>query len=405
MVELRFSSEAAMKYRIFIYALIIGVGTSSFGQSGAFQEATGEYYRVFSEVSLAHAQETAEMLDAFLELYNDYLHFDLDELPTKLRVRVFSNKSNFDAYLTSLIPQQRDSFVFLQYRDVAKSELLGFYMDDDSYQKAIAHHAVVQFLKAYVPNPPLWMQKGLAVYFEKSGYSPDSQKATAADNLSWVKTIKALAGETADFITFDDLLSIDVDGANQRIEAFYAESWALISFLIDSDLKEYNRMMWDSLSALDTEATIAENSSTIKNEVFAWVTEGQFYADFEEYLATVKTFSELVREGMAFYSDEKFDSAEKSFLTAIDRNEKHDIPYYYLGLINYTRTEYTLAEYYYLTSQQMGGDLGLTYYALGVNAYADNRFDDATGFLQQASDADPFVYGEKSQSLLGKIEG
>ena len=53
----------------------------------------------------------------------------------------------------------------------------------------------------------------------------------------------------------------------------------------------------------------------------------------------------------------------------------------------------------------MGGDLGLTYYALGVNAYADNRFDDATDYLKKANEADPLAYGEKSQSLLSKIEG
>ncbi len=200
-------------------------------------------------------------------------------------------------------------------------------------------------------------------------------------------------------------MTIDVEKANENIEAFYAESWALVSFLIDSNVKEYNRMMWDSLSALDPQATMAENSKKIRAEVFSWVTDEQFYTDFQTYLASVKTFPELVRDGMAYYSDGKYDEAESAFLKAIDRNAAHDIPYYYLGLINYARGEYTLAEYYYLTSQQMGGDLGLTYYALGVNAYADNRFDDAKNYLRKANEADPFVYGKKSQSLLSKIEG
>ena len=96
--------------------------------------------------------------------------------------------------------------------------------------------------------------------------------------------------------------------------------------------------------------------------------------------------------------------AVQSFLKAIGRNEKHDIPYYYLGLINYARRDYTLAEYYYLTSQQMGGELGLTYYALGVNAYADNRFGVAKDYLKKASDADPFGYGEKTTAWLSKMD-
>ena len=119
-----------MKYRILITLLIAFITVSSFGQTGAFQEAVGEHYRVFSEISLSHAQKTAETLDAFAELYNEVLHYNLSALPAKLRVRIFANKTNFDSYLASLIPQKRDSFVFLQYQDVAKSELLGFYMDN-----------------------------------------------------------------------------------------------------------------------------------------------------------------------------------------------------------------------------------------------------------------------------------
>ncbi len=184
-----------MKYKAMIIILIVAVTGGVFAQSGAFQEASSDNYRVFSEVSVTHAQETADILEAFLELYNEYLHFDIYALPAKLRVRIFADKTNFDNYLAALIPQKRDSFVFLQYKDVAKSELLGFYMDDESFRRALAHHAVVQFLKAYVPNPPLWLQKGLAVYFEKIQYVPESRKATFSDNLAWVKTMKSLASD------------------------------------------------------------------------------------------------------------------------------------------------------------------------------------------------------------------
>jgi hypothetical protein len=380
--------------------------TVSYGQTGAFQEASSNNYRVFSEVSLAHAQETADMLDAYLQLYNEYLHFDTDALDAKLRVRVFANKANFDSYLSSLIPQKRDSFVYLQYKDLAKSELLGFYMDDSSFQKAVVHHGFVQFLKAFIANPPLWLQKGFAVYLEKSTYDSESQTSQYVENLVWVKTVKSVAnGDSGyDFISLDELLDIDVDTANGKIESFYAESWALVSFLAESGVKQYNRMLWDTLSTLSSEASMTENSRVVMSEVFGWVTTDQFYGDFQEYMDSVKTFPELVKSGMELYATNEFEAAEQSFLKAITRNDNHDIPYYYLGLINYARRDYTLAEYYYLTSQQMGGELGLTYYALGVNAYADNRFGVAKDYLRKASDADPFGYEEKTAALLQKID-
>ncbi len=399
--------EDAMKRLIAAAAFCLLVVSGVFAQTGAFQEATSDHYRVFSEVSLAHAQDTADKLDAFLELYNQFLHFDIGRLETKLKVRIFANKTNFDSYLSTLIPQKRDSFVYLQYKDLAKSELLGFYMDDESFEKAVVHHGFIQFLKAFIPNPPLWLQKGFAVYLEKSAYDTASSKAVFKENLIWVKTIKNIVAFQSgyDFIDLPDLLQIEVDEANMTIESFYAESWALVSFLAESGKKEYNRMLWDTLSVLSTEATMAANSKLIINDVFKWVTTDQFYADFQEYIKSVKTFPELVKDGMAFYAAGDLDSAESSFLKAIGRNEKHDIPYYYLGLINYAKKDYSLAEYYYLTSQQMGGELGLTYYALGVNAFADNRFDVAVDYLKKASDADSFGYGEKTSALLLKIEG
>ncbi len=396
-----------MKKLFFITTLSMLVFSPLFAQTGAFQEATSEYYRVFSEVSLAQAQETADMLDAFLDLYNQYLHFDTEQLGTKLKVRVFANKTNFDNYLSALIPQKRESFVYLQYKDLAKSELLGFYTDDDSFEKALVHHGLIQFLKAFVPNPPLWLQKGLAVYLEKSEYDAETAGAAFKENLVWVKTIKSIAaGESGyNFIPLDALLKINVEAANNNIESFYAESWALVSFLAESNLKEYNRALWDTLSMLSPEATMNANSNVVVSEVFNWVPIDRFYTDFQTYMDSVKTFPELVKDGMAYYSEGDLDAAEDAFLKAISRNDKHDIPYYYLGLINYAKKDYSLAEYYYLTAQQMGGELGLTYYALGVNAYADNRYNVAKDYLKKASDADPFGYGEKTSALLQKIEG
>ena len=118
-----------MKRLLLVLVLALAAFTLAYGQSGAFQEAASNHYRVFSEISLTHAQETADMLDACMTLYNNYLHFDLTKLSTKLRVRIFANKSNFDTYLASipsLQGQKIDTFVYLQYNDLTKSELVGF---------------------------------------------------------------------------------------------------------------------------------------------------------------------------------------------------------------------------------------------------------------------------------------
>ncbi|HAK46885.1 MAG TPA: hypothetical protein DCO79_13330, partial [Spirochaeta sp.] len=130
------------------------------------------YYKIYSEVSVGHAAETAEILDSYFEFYNNYFHFDTTDLSYKMKVKVFKDKDKFDEYLSDIIPEEKSSFVFLQYNQPDKNELVCYYSDENSYARYLAHHGFMQFLKTFVPNPPLWMQKGFAIYFEESYYSP-----------------------------------------------------------------------------------------------------------------------------------------------------------------------------------------------------------------------------------------
>ena len=86
------------------------------------------------------------------------------------------------------------------------------------------------------------------------------------------------------------------------------------------------------------------------------------------------------------------------------RNETYYLPYYYLGLINYSNTGYELAEYYYQSALQMGANPALTYYALGVNAYAAKLYEEADNFLNLAKASDPDRYGEKVDKILERIK-
>ena len=145
-------------------------------QTSNFAEYETEHFRVLSEVGDSHAEETAEKLEALLFLFNDYFHFDLDELPVRLRARIFSGQSRYDTYLERVIDQTRDDFVYLHYTDLAKSELVGFDTDEESFDISLKHQGFIQFLRAFVPNPPLWMREGFANGNRLAGVSKEAQK-------------------------------------------------------------------------------------------------------------------------------------------------------------------------------------------------------------------------------------
>jgi len=222
-------------------------------QTSTFAEYETEHFRVLSELGDAHAEETAEKLEALLYLFNDYFHFDLDELPVRLRARIFSDVNRYDTYLQRVIDQTRDDFVYLHYTDLAKSELVGFAMDDETFDISLKHQGFIQFLRAFVPNPPLWMREGFAVFFEEAEFNTDLGIAVYRENLAWLETLQAAVDGTSSLnpILLSDMLRMDVSAARDSIEAFYPQAWGMVSFLLNSDNRDYNRIIWDSISALD----------------------------------------------------------------------------------------------------------------------------------------------------------
>jgi len=397
-----------MKRRSIIVVLLLCTTAMVFGQS--MQMAEGNHYRVFSEMGKEDAQAKAEFLDAFFVLFNSYFHFDPAELQNKMNVRLFYSKAKFDDYLRSTVSQTRETFVFLQYKNSAKSELVGYAMDDPELERrSLIHHGFVQYLRSFISEPPLWLQKGFAIYFEESGYNTDRKTAIYRENLGWIPYLRTLLAEetktegSSGLLPLNMLLYVDAETANTNIDQFYAESWGLVSFLLNSEYKNYNRALWDAISSLSADARKRDNENSTVQRAFSWTDRNLFVSDFASYISSVKTFPDLIESGMQAYGLEQYDEAEKLFSSAMALRPENYIPYYYLGLIGYARADYASAEYYYHSSIQAGGNAPLTYYALGVNAYADSRNSDAAFYLSQVKSLDPDGFGVKADDLLTRI--
>lgn len=387
--------------------LIFTVLVLAFSMSGlSAVQAESTYYIVDSELSSLHAEETAEKLDAYFTLYNSYFHFNEKALPGKLNLKIFKDKEGYDQYLAQYISIPKDAFVLLQYSDPGKNELVGYLKQDGTFDVSLKHHAFLQFLKAFVKDPPLWMQMGFAIYFEKCVYNPEQRLAVYKENLSWVGTLKGLLTSAANtkFIPLDQLLNIDISTANTNIDAFYAETWGLVYFLLNTNSKLYNRLLWDAMRLIKPDADRVTNEEIIMQEAFTWISKTQFMTDFTAYVDSIKTFRDLVQEGMDFYANEDLDKAENAFAASITLEANNYIPYYYLGLIHYTRKNFSMAEYYYTESLEMGASEGLVNYVLGLNAYYAKNYDKANGYLQTAIETGDTGYVNKAMELKTKVD-
>jgi tetratricopeptide (TPR) repeat protein len=200
------------------------------------------------------------------------------------------------------------------------------------------------------------------------------------------------------------MLRIDVAGARDRLEAFYPQAWGMVSFLLNSGDRDVNRIMWDAMNALEPTASMLQNARAVEREAVRWVGQERLVEGFLTYLDERRSFRGLVEDGMRLYEEGQTEAAEEAFVKAVNLREDNYVPYYYLGLLNYDRENYSLADFYYRQALDRGAEEALTYYALGVNAYADNRFEQATGYLERTIELAPGAYGEQAEQLISRME-
>ena len=405
---MRFESKICAT-RLAKLVLIVGLSASA-ALVGAQEESVfleTDHYRVVSLAGRPVAEGTATKLEAALTLFNDVYRFDTDVLDSKMRVRILPDKDAFDSYLESLIDETRDDFVYIHYSDLAKSELVGFVRDDDEeFDRSLLHLGSIQFLKSFIPQAPIWLREGVAAYLEGSTWDEQSESYRWQPNLVWLDTLKEILAGEAEQQPFllDELLTIRPQAASEAIDVYYPEAWGLVHFLNESPEKSVNRLFWDSIAALRSDATIEENSRAVIDASFRWVDEATFEESAVDFVWSLNTFFDWVQIGIDAYADGELARARDAFESALELESDNYVPYYYLGLIAYNEEIYDEADSRYRQSLAIADDTALVHYALGVNAFADNRFAVAEEHLVQARELDGDAYGERVETLLERID-
>ncbi len=390
---------------ILALALFLCIPLAVFAQDAAQFTAETDHYRVFSENSQAQAEDVAHRMEAALSLYNDIFHFDLSALPAKFRVRVFKDLDSFNAYLTKILSQTRTDFVFVAWSDPERSELLCFPKEEPSFTASLLHQGTIQFIKGFVDNPPVWMREGVATYLDASTWDASTASFTFKPNLAWLDTLKSLVkGETpAKLISFPDLLTISREAAQSQMDVFAPESWGLVQFLLAGPDRSYSRALWDGITALGPKASLDENSQRARKRAFSWVTDQKMAADFRSFVLSLKTATDLVKDGIDQYTAGNLPAAEDAFKGALALDSANGTACYYLGLIAYSKKDYSGAEDQYLKAFQLGTSAGIINYALGVNAFAAGKNTDAVKYLNFAKQADAAAYADRVDALLKRI--
>ena len=363
-------------------------------------------------VFTADAEAESALNDLELEMenrfnvYNRLFRFDPSLLSAPLNVRVFGNKEAYDSYVIERLGEPKPGSIYLHYSQTGRRELV-IHSGPEEFAKeasmiALAHQAFVQYLRAFVANPPSWLRDGFAIYYStlRSSFRGSLEYEK---NLIWLEALRNL-GENMP--SPEAVFLADEEGSlplsQESIDAYKISSWALVSFLL-SGSREYYRDLVECFMLLTPNASAAANTLALKNHFLPRLDIDVFEKDLRSYLDSLKTYRELMEKGHEAYSRGDFLNAELSFLAAMDQRPLDYAPCYYLGLLSFEGKSHDMAERYYLESREKGADEALVSYALGINAAAAGRDQDAVDFLHTAASKDPPRFRALVEEQLKRI--
>jgi tetratricopeptide (TPR) repeat protein len=372
------------------------------------------------EIAVEHnASAAADLLATELELrfgvYNRLFRFDPALLGSPLRARVFSDQAGYDAYISARLGESKPGAVYLHYNHAERRELVVLH-GSDKESPILPHQAFVQFLRAFIPNPPSWIREGFAIYFSTLTFDPAREQLGYEENLAWLEMVKT-AGRYGP--TLQAVIHSDLNGT--PLPDYQVFSWAAVSFFLNQQSQaggtqgltssgtnngqdNYFRTLTDCFMLLSPSAGTEENALAVQKRISLWHDSETLEKDYRAYLEARKTFAGLIEEGRSAHASGDPIGAELSFLGAMNQKPAHYAPWYYLGLLYYEEKNYSLAEAYYIRSLEYGADEALVSYALGLNALAASRSDDAADWLTKAAAADPARYKTRVDELLLKLE-
>ena len=144
-----------------------------------------------------------------------------------IHVYLFENADRFEGFVRLYHPRFPDRRAFFLETD---TRLMIYAQWGDRVAEDLRHEMTHGYLHAVVPNLPLWLDEGLAEYFEVPRGSRGLNRAhleQALDRVQrgeWEPDLARLEALDPDF----DMTLVD-----------YAESWAWVHFLLETPMERY----------------------------------------------------------------------------------------------------------------------------------------------------------------------
>lgn len=174
-----------------------------------------------------------------------------DAIP--MTVVVFRDKTSYRPFLPEYKGEKRENIAgyFVSGRDINYITINADRLDEQLYPlSTIFHEYTHLILDANLKNVPAWLSEGFAEYYETLRVEDENRKVILGSPQSY----HALLLREKTLIPLKELFAVDHSSKTynegDRVGIFYAESWALVHFLLQAENGKYGKLLPDFIGRL-----------------------------------------------------------------------------------------------------------------------------------------------------------
>ena len=212
-------------------------------------QATGEQLVIHSDFPLS---EKARLVETLLARRNDLSqHLQLPLADTPIDIYLFRTAAEFQSYVKMHYPQFPSRRAFFVEND---GQLAVYAQWGDRVEEDLQHETTHAFLHAAVPEIPLWLDEGLAEYYE----TPRGTGGWNREHVLWLRTQLSQGRWQPNLVRLEHLPpTADMN------EADYAEAWLWVHYLLQS-FSEQREMLRGYLADLRSDTHTAPLSARLR---------------------------------------------------------------------------------------------------------------------------------------------
>jgi len=199
-----------------------------------------DHYVIKTDISARVAQNTAKAMEHLYRAYVKVFRPKNSQAAKKADVVIFEKQKDFLAYAKRIhVKPRKDTLGFFRARSDNGGEIVTYkrLASESHTMRTLYHEATHQFvlMMTGVKNPPpLWVNEGLAVYFETSRWRGGKLKTGLIPRARLRQLQKAIRDKK--YIHLRDL----VQRRHDTFDALcYAESWSLVYFFVKANNGRY----------------------------------------------------------------------------------------------------------------------------------------------------------------------